>query len=48
MPYQGYDSARLGRQLHKGYEAQKHDPTDETVVATRPRSKRSNSTPVEY
>jgi hypothetical protein len=34
--------------LYKGYEAQKHDPTDETTMATRSWSRRSNSTPVEY
>jgi hypothetical protein len=40
--------AHLGRRLHRGYEAQKHDPTDETTGATMPRSRRPNSTLVEY
>jgi hypothetical protein len=48
MPYQRYDSARVDRQLQRGYEAQKHDPTDEAIVATRPKSKRPNSTLIEY
>jgi hypothetical protein len=43
-----YGSARLGRRLRRGYEAQKHDPTDKTIMAMRPRSRRLNSTIVEY
>ena len=48
MPYQRYDDTRLSRRLHRGYKAQKHDPTDETIGDMRPRSRRPNSTLVEY
>jgi hypothetical protein len=48
MPYERYGGARPSRQLHRGYEVQKHDTVDDTIGATRPRSRRLNSTPVEY
>jgi hypothetical protein len=39
---------RLGRQLHRGYKAKKHDRADETIGDMRPRTRRPNSTLVEY
>jgi hypothetical protein len=48
MPYQRYSNTRLGRRLRRGYKAQKHDPIDEIIVATRPRSRRPSSTLVGY
>ena len=47
-PYQSYSSARLDIRLHRGYEAKKHDPTNEITWATRPRSRRPISSLVEY
>jgi hypothetical protein len=47
-PYQRYDCALPSKRLHMGYEAQKHDPAYDTIGGKRPRSRRPNSTPIEY